>query len=81
MELLLREPALFQALDFTALPSNVTHGHGEFRKLVAKYFVAVCDLGDGPRKSLTQYVRPFEPGMTEAEREEVRRFNEGRYDI
>jgi hypothetical protein len=77
VDILLSNPSLFQSLDFTALPSTITHPNVEFRAVVKKYFLDVCGLNS----SLTQYVIPEEPRMTATELESVRSFNQGRYDI
>lgn len=70
-------PMLFQNLDFTAIPSPITHPDSEFRKLVTKYYKLVCELP----KSLTQYVLAELPTMTKDELAIVKAFNQGRYDI
>lgn len=77
VDVLLANPHLFQTLDFTALPSTLTHPDAEFRDAATKFFIEVCELGS----CITRYVRPEEPSMGETELAEVRRFNEGRYDI
>ncbi len=43
-------PMLFQNLDFTAVPSPITHPTSRFRELVTKYYKMVCDL---PKPVLT----------------------------
>lgn len=68
---------LFQNLDFTAVPSPITHPNPEFRSLVTKYYKMVCDLPN----SLTQYVLAELPDMSESELKSVRLHNQGRYDI
>jgi hypothetical protein len=73
---LLADPALFQALDFTALPSVLTHPDPEHRALVEEAFLALC----AHEACTTLPVQALAPGMTAAERAEVRRANEGRYD-
>lgn len=70
-------PALFQNLDFTAIPSPYTHLNDEFRKLITTYYLKICHLPP----SLTQYVRPELPGMSESELNEVKEFNLTRYDL
>lgn len=74
---LLSTPSLFQALDFTALASTITHPDAELRATVNRYFLAVCGLSS----NRTQFVKPVEPWMTAAEIDMVRSFNEGKYDI
>lgn len=74
---LLAAPHLFQSLDFTALPSTLTHPDEAIREMATRYFRAVCDM---PR-CVTQFVEPAEPGMGARELEELGARNEGRYDI
>lgn len=76
VEILLEHPESFQSLDFTALPSPLTHPRERIRELATKYFLKMCEL---PRNT-TQYVRPVTPDLKSEELEEVRRFNEGRFD-
>ena len=68
---------LFQNLDFTALPSIFTHPDQSFRELVSKYFIEICNLPN----SLTEYVKPYNISQSHYERNEIQKFNEGRYDI
>lgn len=68
---------LFQNLDFTALPSKFTHPDEEFRELVSKYFIEICNLPN----SLTQYVKPYNKNHSYDEKNKTQKFNEGRYDI
>lgn len=72
-----QNPMLFQNLDFTAVPSPITHPNSEFRTLVTKYYKMVCDLP----KSLTQLVLAEVPSMTVEELAFVRSYNKERYDI
>lgn len=76
VESLLKNPESFQSLDFTALPSPLTHPNGRIRELATKYFLKMCELPG----NTTQYVRPVTPDLKSEELEEVRRFNEGRFD-
>jgi len=71
-------PMLFQNLDFTAVPSPVTHPNTNFRELVSKYYRMVCDL---PKPVLTQLVLAESPTMTADELAFVRLHNMERYDI
>ncbi len=73
----LNNPILFQNLDFTAVPSQITHPDNNFRKLVEKYYIKVCELPN----SLTQYVLPEHPNMSEIELNSVRLHNQEKYDI
>jgi hypothetical protein len=72
-----RYPMLFQNLDFTALPSPITHPNSTLRELVTKYYLKVCDLPG----CLTQYVLPEYPGLGENSLREVRNFNLRKYDV
>lgn len=74
---LLAWPQGFQSLDFTALPSPLTHPDAAFRELATANFLEVCNL----KGTMTQYVLPETHDMDEAKLSEVRRFNERRYDI
>jgi len=76
VEQLLDDPELFQGIDFTALPTEMTHPDTEQRELAEKYFLKICDLPG----NTTQYLRAIEPGMTSKQIAEVKQFNEGRYD-
>ena len=74
---LLSWPAGFQSLDFTALPSPLTHPDAEFREMATRHYLAVCGL----EGVATRYVLPELPDMTWEELRRVREFNEGRYDF
>ncbi len=76
VESLLENPEAFQSLDFTALPSSLTHPDKRIRELATRYFLKMCELPG----NTTKYVKPITLGMTPKEVEEIRRFNEGRYD-
>lgn len=77
VENLLAWPPGFQTLDFTALPSPLTHPDAAFREMATDSFLEVCAL----EGAITRYVRPELPGMNQPELQEVRNFNEGRYDV
>src|SRR3989344_2531484 len=76
IELLLMNPEAFQALDFTALPSWLTHSDERLRELATKYFVKMCEITG----NTTQYVKQITPDLTPKQREGIKRFNEGRFD-
>ncbi|MBI2662693.1 radical SAM protein [Candidatus Woesearchaeota archaeon] len=76
VESLLEHPEAFQSLDFTALPSPLTHPNGRIRELATKYFLKMCELPG----NTTQHVKPITPNLTSEELEEVKRFNESRFD-
>ncbi|MDO8340027.1 MAG: hypothetical protein Q7T16_05205 [Candidatus Burarchaeum sp.] len=73
---LIANPEAFQALDFTALPSPLTHPSSELRELSTEYYLKICGIPE----STTLHVRPITPDMTPEELAAVRSFNEGRYD-
>jgi len=74
---LVTTPSLFQVLDFTSLPSALTHPDAAFRRIVTRYYVEICEMAD----TVTQYVLPEESGLSAVELEHVRSFNQGRYDV
>ena len=76
VESLLDHPESFQSLDFTALPSPLTHPIERIRELATKYFLKMCELPG----NTTQYVKPITPELSQLELEVVRTFNEGRFD-
>ena len=76
VESLLEHPEAFQSLDFTALPSELTHPDDTVRELATKYFLEICNLPG----NTTQYVKPITPDLSLEEIGQVRRFNEGRFD-
>ena len=77
VEKYLNAPCLFQNLDFTAVPSPITHPNQEFRRLVKKYYLEVCNLSG----CLTQDVLPVSPEMSVSEFSEVKSYNLCKYDI
>lgn len=68
---------LFQNLDFTALPSSITHPNKHFRSIVTKYFTEICALPN----SLTQYVYPENDTLSQPEIAKIKEFNKGKYDL
>lgn len=76
IESLLEHPESFQSLDFTALPSPLTHPNERIRKLATKYFLKMCELPG----NTTQYVKPITPNLSQSELEAIRKFNECRFD-
>ena len=76
VESLLEHPEAFQSLDFTALPSPLTHPNGRIRELATKYFLKMCELPG----NTTKYVNPIAPGLSPLELEAIKNFNEGRFD-
>ncbi|MBI1970692.1 radical SAM protein [Candidatus Woesearchaeota archaeon] len=76
IEILLTYPELFQQLEYGALPTELTHPDAKLRALATKYFLDVCGIPG----NATAHIKPLLMGMTELEKEEVRKFNEGRWD-
>ncbi len=77
VEFLISHPRAFQLLDFTALPSKLTHCEPDLRRLVAKYFMMLCET----KRGLTLYTLPEEPNLRADELVHVRSFNMRRYDV
>jgi hypothetical protein len=73
---LLENPWAFQFLDFTCLPTDLTHVDPDFRASVREAFLSVCGLPS----CLTQYVRP-EDRRDSVLFDEAVIFNQGRFDI
>jgi len=76
VEKLMQNPELFQSLDFTALPSVLTHPNREIRELATEYFLRIASIPG----NVTNWVYPIEPGMSADDIEKIRRMNVGRYD-
>lgn len=79
IELLLSHPELFQALDYTALASEVSHPDPELRALVNHYYIRMCALS----QRSTKFVHPNTPEHQERAAERgttVKALNEGMYD-
>lgn len=74
---LINSPILFQNLDFTCLPSAITHPDDNFRNLVTDYYITICNLP----ASLTQYVMPLSENMNAIQFSKAGKFNLYRYDI
>jgi hypothetical protein len=77
VEFLINNPEGFQLLDFTALPSWLTHLDASFRAIARRYYLAACEIPD----AITQYVLPEDPTADAAELAAARAFNKGRYDL
>ncbi len=77
IQALLDHPESFQSLDFTALPSLITHPNPALRDVTTGYFMQICDIPSNK----TLYVKPITPELTPEEADEVKRFNQGRYDL
>ena len=76
IEILLKHPEAFQSLDFTALPSTLTHPDSNLRQLATKYFLEMC----GIKGNTTKPVLPITANLTADQIEEVRIFNMRKYD-
>jgi len=66
----------FQFLDFTCLPTDLTHQDADFREAVKNAFLEICQMPN----CLTQYVLPEDQRLPD-QCTEVVRFNRGRFDI
>ena len=73
---LLHYPGAFQSLDFTALPSSLTHPDPVLRALATTYFLQMCQL----EGNTTKAVLPIKPQMTKKEVAFVKASNLGKYD-
>jgi hypothetical protein len=73
---LITDPELFQALDFTALPTPLTHSDAQQRELATEYFLKVCSIPG----NTTQWLKPLLPEMSLEERSRTMEFNRGRFD-
>ena len=77
VDYLITHPDAFQMLDFTALPSWLTHPDPQFRRFVSNAFMDACDI----ETSKTLYVYPEDPESSPEDREAAHRFNLRRYDV
>ncbi|MBI2558684.1 radical SAM protein [Candidatus Woesearchaeota archaeon] len=77
VDVFLKHPEAFQALDFTALPSELTHPLSqEFRKSVTNYYLEMCKMPG----NTTLPTKPITPNLSSEQIHEIKSFNEGRYD-
>ena len=76
VEALINNPEAFQSLDFTALPSPLTHKDPRLIELVTRYFLEICQIPG----NTTQATQPILPEMSEEEIAKVKKQNEGKYD-
>ncbi len=53
---MIAKSALFQALDFTALPSFMTHPDRDFRQMVREYLIKMTNIPG----NTTQLVEPYD---------------------
>ncbi|EKD63966.1 MAG: radical SAM protein [uncultured bacterium] len=76
---LIENPEYFQALDYAALASEISHPDAELRKWTNKYYQAMCAMSD----RATKYVYPDTPLFREEMARDgttVERVNQGRFD-
>jgi hypothetical protein len=76
-QFLLDEPWAFQFLDFTCLPTDLTHQDSDFRAAVRAAFLKICEMP----KCLTQYVLPEDRRLPPDQLSAAIQFNKGRFDI
>lgn len=76
VDALIDEPQAFQGLDFTAMPSTLTHEDPVTRILATKYFLQMCDLPG----NTTQPILAITPGMSTDEIKRIQEYNLGKYD-
>ncbi|MEA3031983.1 MAG: Radical superfamily [Sphingomonadales bacterium] len=74
---LLEYPWAFQFLDFTCLPTDLTHQDPDFRAAVKTSFLEICEMPN----CLTQYVLPEDRRLPREQYTEASLFNRGRFDI
>lgn len=72
---LMENPELFQALDFTALATELTHPDPLIRNTANTYYMRMCDL-----PGATKWTTPVEQGMTDDQISRVYDLNRGKYD-
>lgn len=80
IEMLLSHPEYFQALDYAALPSEITCPDPKLRALIEEYYREVCALS--PEQS-TKIIYPNTPEFqkrAEAMGTTIRKLNEGQFD-
>lgn len=73
---LMQDPESFQTLDFTALPSTLTHPDPELRRIATECYLEICAMPE----NTTIPIIPITPELTREQREAVRTQNEGKYD-
>jgi hypothetical protein len=76
-QFLLDNPWAFQFLDFTCLPTDLTHQDADFREEVRNAFLEICQMPN----CLTQYVLPEDQRLNPDQCAEAIQFNRGRFDI
>lgn len=76
IEQLMQDPESFQTLDFTALPSTLTHPDPELRRIATECYLEICAMP----QNTTLPIIPITPELTAEQRGAVRAENEGKYD-
>jgi hypothetical protein len=77
VDFLMGNPAAFQLLDFTTLPTWLTHPDKQFREIVTRAYLMACALPG----AMTQYTLPEDPELPAEDLNKHRAFNLGRYDL
>lgn len=77
VDYLIKNPSAFQMLDFTTLPSWLTHPNNVFRKQVTEAFLAICNF----ENSLTKYTLAEDLKSSREDFIYAKTFNLGRYDV
>jgi len=77
VEFLTQNPEAFQLLDFTTVPSWLTHPNGEFREIVTNAYLDACRISS----VMTKYTLPEDPTLSKGELTSNQLFNRGRYDL
>lgn len=73
---LIEDPESFQTLDFTALPSTITHPDPELRQIATECYLEICAMP----QNTTLPIIPITPELTTEQRAAVRIENESKYD-
>ncbi len=79
VEQFIENPDYFQALDYTAFASELSHPNAELRALTNKYYKAICEIVPGS----TQYIYPNTPeeiAKAAAQGTTIEQLNRGRFD-
>lgn len=76
VEKFIEHPEYFQALDFCALPTSLTHPNAEMRVHIEKSFVMLTNIAG----NTTNIVYPFSPDVDERTNRTHGRLNRGKFD-
>ena len=77
IDYLISNPKAFQMLDFTTLPSRITHSDKNFADRVTESFLTICNL----KNAKTEYTLPEDPEFSDKELEYNKKFNLRKYDV